>query len=155
MVRDPGLVIEMAQVGRYLSANMRSSSCSILLLGEAITKEAKDSEHKARVVDCVLDDLDASPPRLYILGQVSGSPSRLQREFPNPKLASHARFKPSLLVADSYVGATSGPKLGSPALLAGLLSSGTPVSLTSRSRGVTPSSVAPECLGESKSRKGN
>ena len=68
MVRDPGLVMEMAQVGRYSSANMRSSSCSILLLEEAITKEAKASAHWARVVDCVLDDLDASPPSLYILG---------------------------------------------------------------------------------------
>src|SRR4051812_46011192 len=31
MVRDPGLVIEMARVGRYSSANRRSTSCSILL----------------------------------------------------------------------------------------------------------------------------
>ena len=68
MVRDPGLVIEMAQVGRYSSAKRRSSSCSILLLEEAITKEAKASAHIARVVDCVLDDLDTSPPSLYILG---------------------------------------------------------------------------------------
>ena len=75
MVRVPGLVIEMAQVGRYSSANRRSSSCSILLLGEAITEEAKASAHKARVTDRVLDDLDDSPPSLYILGQVSGSPS--------------------------------------------------------------------------------
>ena len=67
MVRDPGLVMEMAQVGRYSSANRRSSSFSILLLEEAITKEAKASAHKARVVDCVLDDLDASPPSPYIL----------------------------------------------------------------------------------------
>ena len=59
MVRDPGLVIEMAQVGRYSSVNRRSSSCSILLLEEAITKEAKANAHKAWVVDCVLDDLDA------------------------------------------------------------------------------------------------
>ena len=64
----PGLVIEMAQVGRYSSANRRSSSYSILLLEEAITKEAKASAHKARIVDCVLDDLDASPPSPYILG---------------------------------------------------------------------------------------
>ena len=68
MVRDPGLVIEMAQAGRYSSANRRSSSCSILLLEEAITKEAKASAHRARVVDCVLDDSDASPPSPYVLG---------------------------------------------------------------------------------------
>ena len=68
MVRDPGLVIEMAQVRRYSSANRRSSSCSILLLEEAITKEAEASAHRAKVVDCVLDDLDVSHPSLYILG---------------------------------------------------------------------------------------
>ena len=68
MVRDPGLVIEMAQVGRYSSANRRIPSWSIILLGDAITGEAKASAHKARVTDCVLDDLDASPPSLYILG---------------------------------------------------------------------------------------
>src|SRR3954470_15369670 len=54
MVRDPGLVTKMAQVGRYSSANRRSSSCSILLLGEAITEEAKAGAHKDRVADCVL-----------------------------------------------------------------------------------------------------
>ena len=68
MARDPRLVIEMAQVGRYSSANKRSSSCSILLLEEAITKEAKADARRARVVDYELDDLDASPPSLYILG---------------------------------------------------------------------------------------
>src|SRR3954469_1355417 len=36
----------------------------------------------------------------------------------------------------------------------GLLSSGTPGRPSSRSHGVTPSSVAPECLGDSKSRAG-
>src|SRR3954467_15038321 len=36
----------------------------------------------------------------------------------------------------------------------GLLSSGTPGRPIDRSRGVTPSSVAPECLGDSKSRAG-
>src|SRR3954468_18521204 len=72
MVRDPGLVIEMAQVGRYSSANRRSSSCSLLLLEEAIRMEADASAHRAKVVDWVLDDLDASPPSLYILGYISG-----------------------------------------------------------------------------------
>ena len=75
MGRDPGLVIEMAQVGRYSSANRRCTSCSILLCGDVITREAKASAHKARVTDCVLDDVDASPPSLYTAGQVLRSPS--------------------------------------------------------------------------------
>src|SRR3954469_7026726 len=49
MVRDPWLVMKMAQVERYSSANRRSSSCSILFLGEVITGESKASAHKARV----------------------------------------------------------------------------------------------------------
>src|SRR3954469_14121471 len=48
MVRDPGLVMKMAQVGRFSLANSGSSSCSILLLGELITGKAKASAHKAR-----------------------------------------------------------------------------------------------------------
>ena len=51
-----------------LSANRRNRSCSILLLGDAVTGKAKASAHKARVTDCVLDDLDVSPPSPYILG---------------------------------------------------------------------------------------
>src|ERR1043165_6717121 len=112
MVRDPWLVIGMAQVGRYSSANKRSSSCSILLLGDAITEEAKASAHKARVTDCVLDDLDASPLAFIYSARSRGVCLRLQREIPNPKLVSHAKFKPSILIADSYVGAASGPRLG-------------------------------------------
>ena len=68
MVRDLGLVIEMEQVGRYSSANKRSTSCSILLREGAITREVKVSSHKTRRVDCRLDDRDVSPPSLYILG---------------------------------------------------------------------------------------
>ena len=56
MVRDPGLVIEMAQVVRYSSANRRSTSCSILLLEGAITMEAKASSPKTRKVDCMMGD---------------------------------------------------------------------------------------------------
>ena len=48
MVRDPGLVIEMAQVERYSSANRRSTSFSILLLEGAITMEAKAISRKSR-----------------------------------------------------------------------------------------------------------
>src|SRR3954462_12586338 len=54
MVRDPGLVIEMTQVGRYSSANRRSTSCSILLRKGAITVEAKASSRKDRMSRCVL-----------------------------------------------------------------------------------------------------
>ena len=68
MVRDPGLVIEMEQVGQYSSANRRSTSCSILLLEGAITREAKETSRKTSRVDSMLDDRDVSPPNLYILG---------------------------------------------------------------------------------------
>src|SRR4051812_29420204 len=51
MVRDAGLVIEMAQVGRCSSANRRSPSCSILLLEVAITKVVKASSCNTRGVD--------------------------------------------------------------------------------------------------------
>src|SRR3954469_23646864 len=44
--------------------------------------------------------------------------------------------------------------MGPSALLASLLSSYAPGILTRRSRGVTSSSVAPECLGDSKCRAG-
>src|SRR3954465_14814131 len=63
-------------------------------------------------------------------------------------------FAPSLLVAEPYVGTTSGPRLGPDGIVAGLLSSGTPGRPIRRSHGVTPSSVVPECLGDSKSCTG-
>src|SRR3954470_5432513 len=67
--------------------------------------------------------------------------------FPNPNLGAYCRFSPSLRVADSYIGATSGPRLGPGGILVGLLSSGTPGRPIRRSRGVTPSSVAPSAWG--------
>ena len=67
MVRDPGLVIEMEQVGRYSSANRRSSSCSILLLEGAITMEANASSHKTMRVDCMMgDEIETSPLLAFI-----------------------------------------------------------------------------------------
>ena len=63
--QGPWVSHEMTQVGRCSSANRRSPSCSILLLEDAITGEAKASAHKARVTGCVLDDLDVSPPSPY------------------------------------------------------------------------------------------
>src|SRR3954469_3508676 len=72
MVRDPGVIIEKEQVGRYSSANRRSTSCSILLREGAITREAKADSRKTRRVDWRLDDRDVSPPRLglgeFVLG---------------------------------------------------------------------------------------
>ena len=56
MVRDPGFIIQMSQVGQYSSANRRSTSCSILLREGAIRREAKASSRKTRRVDWVLDD---------------------------------------------------------------------------------------------------
>src|SRR3954462_13394056 len=50
------------------SPNRRRRSCSILLLEDGDYRRAKASAHKARVTDCVLDDLDVSPPSPYILG---------------------------------------------------------------------------------------
>src|SRR4051812_29934011 len=55
---------------------------------------------------------------------------------------------------DSYVGALNRPVAGPSTLPAGLLFSYAPGILTRRSRGVTPLSVAPECVGNSKSRTG-
>src|SRR4051812_12811036 len=55
---------------------------------------------------------------------------------------------------DSYVGASSGLDLAQLKILAGLLSLCVPGTLLRRSRGVTPSSVAPEFLGDTKSRVG-
>ena len=66
--QGPWVSHEMAQIGRYSSAKWGSTSYSILLLGDAITGEAKASAHKARVTGCLLDNLDVSPPSLYILG---------------------------------------------------------------------------------------
>src|ERR1041385_3628194 len=74
--------------------------------------------------------------------------------FPHHDLVPYGKFTPSLRLADSYVGATSGPRLGPGGIFVGLLSSGTLGRLIHRSHGVTPSSVAPECLGDAKRRAG-
>src|SRR3954465_2812587 len=55
MVKDPGLVIEKEQVGRYSSANRRSTSRSIFLREGDISRESKASSRKTRRVDCVLN----------------------------------------------------------------------------------------------------
>src|ERR1041384_4948372 len=60
--------------------------------------------------------------------------------FLNHDLVPYGKFAPSLRLADSYVSATSGPRLGPGGIFVGLLSSGTPGRLIHMSRGVTPSS---------------
>ena len=68
MVRDPGLVIEVAQVGRYSSANRRNTSCSILLIEGAITMKAKASSRKTRRVDCMMgDEMSETSPLLAFI----------------------------------------------------------------------------------------
>src|ERR1041385_6164298 len=52
-----------------------------------------------------------------------------------------------MLVANSYVGTWLGQSWACRSFPVGHLSSYAPGSLTRRSHGVTPSSVAPECLG--------
>ena len=68
MVREPGLVMRGIGWTISSSANRRICSCSILLIRDGDYREAGDSAHKARVTDCVLLNLDISPPSTYILG---------------------------------------------------------------------------------------
>src|ERR1043165_6391725 len=67
MVRDPGLVmrgtgwtIARRLTGGYVPARY-------YCLERCDYRESKASARKARVTDCVLDDLGVSPPSLYIL----------------------------------------------------------------------------------------
>src|SRR3954468_20368341 len=84
MVRDPGLVIEMAQVGRYSSANRRSTSCSILLCEGAITVEAKASSRKGRMSRWVLGSPGIPPSQpLYIRPGLGESVLGYSRWFPS------------------------------------------------------------------------
>ena len=68
MVRDPGLVMRGTgwTIARRLTGGYVPARYYCLEM--AITGKAKASAHKARVTDCVLDDLDVPPPSLYILG---------------------------------------------------------------------------------------
>src|SRR3954465_5478049 len=70
----------MTQVVRCSSANRRSRSCSILLLGNAITGKAKAGAHKARVTDCVFDDLDVSCHRYVTADAMGMAKERGRRE---------------------------------------------------------------------------
>src|ERR1041385_8198359 len=76
---------------------------------------------------------------------------RVQVSFPNPSLLRTAGLH-TFLVSRRLPRRCQHPGRG--CIFMGLLSSGTLGRLIRRSRGVTPSSVAPECLGDSKSRAG-
>src|ERR1041385_4341136 len=77
---------------------------------------------------------------------------RLQVSFPNPSLLRTVGPR-TFLVSRRLLRRCQ--LAGRGCIFMGLLSSGTPGRSIRRSRGVTPSSVAPECLGDSKSRVGN
>src|ERR1041385_5783088 len=76
---------------------------------------------------------------------------RLQVSFPNPSLLCTAGLC-TFLVSRGLLRRCH--LAGRGCIFMGLLSPWTPGRLIRRSRGVTPSSVAPECLGDSKSRTG-
>src|ERR1044071_9210246 len=76
---------------------------------------------------------------------------RLQVSFPNPSLLRTAGLR-TFLVSRGLLHRCH--LAGRGYIFMGLLSSWTPGRLIRRSRGVTPSLVSPECLGDSKSRAG-
>src|ERR1041385_1559352 len=76
---------------------------------------------------------------------------RLQVSFPNPRLLRTAGLR-TFLASRRLLRRCQ--LTGRGCIFMGLLSSWTPGRLIRRSRWVTPSSVAPECLGDSKSRAG-
>src|ERR1041385_4519880 len=76
----------------------------------------------------------------------------VQVNFPNPSLLRTAGLR-TFLVSRGLLRRCQ--LAGRGCIFMGLPPSWTPSSLIRRSRGVTPSLVAPECLGDSKSRAGN
>src|ERR1043165_1322341 len=79
---------------------------------------------------------------------------RVQVVFPNPSLLRTAGFRTFLVSRGLLRRCQLAAKAGPGDSFVGLLSSGTLGRPIGRNRGVTPSSVAPECLGDSKSRAG-
>src|ERR1041385_8074212 len=79
---------------------------------------------------------------------------RLQVSFPNPRLLRTTGLRTFLVSRRFLRWCQLAGQGGSRQVFMGLLSSGTPGRPICWSRGVTPSSVAPECLGDSKSRTG-
>src|SRR3954467_8444377 len=78
----------------------------------------------------------------------------LQVSFPNPSLLRTTGLRTFLVSRRLLRRCQLAGQGGSRRVFMGLLSSGTPGRPIRRSRGVTPSSVAPEFLGDSKSRAG-
>ena len=68
MVRDPELVIRWHRLDDTHRLTGEVLPTRYYCLEMRLQGKAKASAHKARVTDCVLDDLDVSPPSLYILG---------------------------------------------------------------------------------------
>src|ERR1041385_5522152 len=97
--------------------------------------------------------MSSAPPLLVLIYQARsrGVHLRLQVSFPNPSLLRTAGLRTFLasrgLLRRCHLA-------GRGCIFMGLLSSWTPGRLIHKSRGVTPSSVAPECLEDSKSRAG-
>src|ERR1041385_301795 len=79
---------------------------------------------------------------------------RLQVSFPNPSLLRKTCLHTFLVSRRLLCRCQLVGQGGSRRVFMGLLSSGTPGRPICRSHGVTPSSVAPKCLGDSKSRAG-
>src|ERR1041385_5312659 len=79
---------------------------------------------------------------------------RLQVSFPNPSLLRTTCLRTFLVSHRLLCRCQLAGQGGSRRVFMGLLSSRTPGRPIRRSRVVTPSSVAPECLGDSKSRAG-
>src|ERR1041385_6581119 len=119
--------------------------------GYAITVDAKAGALKARVTDDIGFPLASPLLALIYWARSRGVHLRLQVSFPNPRLLRTTGFR-TFLVSRRLLRRCQ--LAGRGCIFMGLLSSGTPGRLICRSRGVTPSSVAPECLGDSKSRAG-
>src|SRR4051794_7611470 len=78
----------------------------------------------------------------------------LQVSFPNPSLLCTTGLRTFLVSRRLLCRCQLAGQGGSRRVFMGLLSSRAPGRPIRRSHGVTPSSVAPECLGDSKSRAG-
>ena len=68
MVRDPGLVMRWHRLDDARRLIGEVVPARYYCLEMRLQGKAQASARKARVTDCVLDDVDVSPPSLYILG---------------------------------------------------------------------------------------
>src|ERR1044071_9565548 len=112
MVRDPGLVMRWHRLddARRLTGEALLSRYYWL----EMLLQRRPRLVRTRLGLQIVYWMILTPPFLAFIyaARSRGVRLRLQIEFPNPKLASHAMFKPSFLVADSYVGTVSGPRPG-------------------------------------------